>query len=319
MIELVFANLKFKTLLTLCRSFVRDAQKKDRQMITTPRHTLPLNIPTGTAVMVVGDVHGQADALERLLTHFGKITTPGLKRHLVFLGDLIDRGPDSRRCLDLALNRSADLARADDVTLLPGNHELMLRDAFLSVHSPDDAKLAKGGQSWMLNGGIAFLEQTIGQLGGDPKDMLARFEATLPLSQSFVDMVDSWPSHITFGDTVLVHAGVRPDVSIEESVAPSHGEHIGDNTHWAWIRDAFLLWDNGFTFQDGRSAFVVHGHSIPLPARNPDNMQDPDNLWNILAKPQYNRLCLDAGAAKSSGVGGAVLVENAARVVFSPC
>lgn len=226
-------------------------------MITTPRHTLPLNIPTDTAVMVVGDVHGQADALEHLLAHFGKITTPGLKRHLVFLGDLIDRGPDSRRCLDLALVHSADMAKADDVTLLPGNHELMLRDAFLSVHTPDDANLAKGGQSWMLNGGIPFLEQTIGELGGDPKDMMARFEDSLGLSCSFVDMIDSWPSHITFGDTVLVHAGVRPDVCIEQSVAPSHGEHISNKKHWAWIRDPFLLWDNGFIFQDERSAFVV--------------------------------------------------------------
>lgn len=288
-------------------------------MIVTPRHTLPLNIPADTAVLVVGDVHGQADALENLLHHFRKITTSGLKRHLVFLGDLIDRGPDSKRCLELALNHAADIARADDITFLPGNHELMLRDAFLSMEHPDDAKLAKGGQSWMLNGGIAFLQQTIGELDKDPQVMLSRFEHALGLSQPFVEMVESWPSHITIGDTVLVHAGVRPDVSIEESVAPSHADHISNNTHWAWIRDAFLLWNNGFSFQDGRSAFVVHGHSIPMPARNPDNMQDPDNLWNILAKPEYNRLCLDAGAAKSSGVGGAVFVENAARVVFSPC
>ncbi len=76
-----------------------------------------------SAYDVIGDVHGHADALERLLGAMGHVATNGVYRHpersVVFVGDLIDRGPDQIRTLDIA-RRMVDAGAAHMVL---GNHE----------------------------------------------------------------------------------------------------------------------------------------------------------------------------------------------------
>ena len=53
-------------------------------------------------LLVIGDVHGRAGALERMLGHLAALPARGGGRDLVFLGDLIDRGPGSLRAVRLA-------------------------------------------------------------------------------------------------------------------------------------------------------------------------------------------------------------------------
>lgn len=77
-----------------------------------------------TAYDVIGDVHGHAGALERLLVAMGYRETDGAYRHperrVVFLGDLIDRGPDQLRTLDIARR----MVEAGSALMVLGNHEL---------------------------------------------------------------------------------------------------------------------------------------------------------------------------------------------------
>lgn len=95
------------------------------------------------ALFVVGDVHGQHDALVDTLNAFGKIKTPtGVTRHLVFLGDLIDRGPRSFDCLNITLSDDvAERAKADAVTRLLGNHELLFLDTLRHALNGDATTL----------------------------------------------------------------------------------------------------------------------------------------------------------------------------------
>ena len=79
-------------------------------------------------LFVIGDVHGQAQALAAALNTIAAIPRAGNRRRLVFLGDIVDRGPHSLDAIKLTMS-AADRVDADDVVLLPGNHELMLLDA----------------------------------------------------------------------------------------------------------------------------------------------------------------------------------------------
>lgn len=101
-------------------------------------------------LFVIGDVHGQAGALGAALDEIGRIPGTGLPRRLVFLGDLIDRGPDSLGAVRLAMG-AADRAKVDAVTLLPGNHELMLIDGLLA---PQEFM-----GDWLDNGGDAVIRE----------------------------------------------------------------------------------------------------------------------------------------------------------------
>src|SRR5687768_12008634 len=94
--------------------------------------------PTSTGPIAIGDIHGRLDRLNRLLG-----TLPP-DRKLVFLGDYIDRGPDSRGVIDRLLR----LSRLRDCVLLCGNHEDMLLNALDGAYEGADS-------DWLRNGGDA--------------------------------------------------------------------------------------------------------------------------------------------------------------------
>lgn len=79
------------------------------RLLSTPWFVTPGTLGEGVQLFAVGDVHGQGRALENALARIH--TTPRLadERVVLFLGDLIDRGPDSFACLDMA-RHAAELA-----------------------------------------------------------------------------------------------------------------------------------------------------------------------------------------------------------------
>ena len=83
---------------------------------------------------MIGDIHGHLDPLERLLGTLGYRSVDGVWRHptrtVAFIGDLVDRGPDSASVIERAIRIGAPF---DKVTLLIGNHE----ECFLSALSGD--------------------------------------------------------------------------------------------------------------------------------------------------------------------------------------
>jgi serine/threonine protein phosphatase 1 len=103
-------------------------------------------VPQGQHIYAIGDIHGRSDLLALLLD---KITADAAqskdaeRRTLIFLGDYIDRGHDSRRVVDMLLG---ELPQGFDVHFLKGNHEAIMLD-FLE----DPSFLGQ----WLANGADA--------------------------------------------------------------------------------------------------------------------------------------------------------------------
>lgn len=202
------------------------------------------SLPQGQLIYAVGDIHGRADLLAALLA---KIASDVARREgadrrtLVFLGDYIDRGPDSREVIDLLLT---GLPGGFDAHFLKGNHEAIMLD-FLE----DPSFLAQ----WLANGADATLRSYGVDVAGlvrksaTPEAWRRAFLASLP--EAHRDFFDTLELAVSFGDYLFVHAGLRPGVPLEAQ----------DPMDLVWIRGPFLKSDEDF------GKIVVHGHT-PTPA-----------------------------------------------------
>ncbi len=178
------------------------------------------------ATWAIGDVHGCLDKLRRLWAEIG----PGPGDRVVFLGDLIDRGPDSRGVLSFV--REAN-RHGVSVVALRGNHEQMCLD-WHTTRAP------AAWSMWRTNGGRDTLESY-----GVP------VEGGVPLGDLPPDdiaFLASMPRLYREGAVVFVHAGLRPGVPLERQ----------DPDDLIWIRDAF------YRNADQVPHRVVFGHT-PFP------------------------------------------------------
>ncbi len=87
---------------------------------------LPFGPSPEKEIFAVGDIHGRADLLAALIEEAAREPKRREKRAIVFLGDLVDRGPDSLGAIDLAIG-AAERIGADEGIALMGNHEAMMR------------------------------------------------------------------------------------------------------------------------------------------------------------------------------------------------
>ena len=207
---------------------------------TPPRPGAPAFVPPGTRVYAVGDVHGEALALSRVL---GRIREDAgdaqeVRKILVMLGDYVDRGPDSRQVIDLLLN---DPAPGFETRFVRGNHDAWML-AFLDNPSLGFEWLSAGGQATLLSYGASAPP------GPRTATRLAllrdEFERLLPpRHREFLEAL--LPYHVE-GDYAFVHAGVRPGVPIDRQ----------RESDLLWIRDRFLA------APDDHGAIIVHGHTV---------------------------------------------------------
>lgn len=202
-------------------------------------------MPAGAVAYAIGDVHGRPDLVRRLLDRIvdDAATRRAQRRLIVFLGDYVDRGPDSAGVIDLLLEGPP---AGFEARYLMGNHEdFMLR--FLAGEPL--------GELWAMNGGDATLA-SYGIRIGDPRFhrdgwqgiRRALVERLPERHRRFLDTLSL--SHRE-GDVLFVHAGIRPGVAIADQTADD----------LLWIREEFL---------DSRrdlGVLVVHGHT---PARRPE-------------------------------------------------
>ncbi|MGJ4899128.1 metallophosphoesterase family protein [Bradyrhizobium oligotrophicum] len=168
----------------------------------------------------VGDVHGCLDQLQRLIELCEREAgAQGAK--FIFLGDYVDRGPDSRGVIDYLI----DLQKwsPDEIICLRGNHE----DLLLAALEGEDAEL-----NWRQNGAHSTLKSY-------------RVTAPRELPAKHIDWIRSLPLFHDDGQRYFVHAGVHP-------ARPLHQQRPRD---LLWIREPFLSSDTDF----GR--FIVHGHT----------------------------------------------------------
>lgn len=219
----------------------------------------PARAPEGARIYAIGDVHGRFDLMGRLLRLIEDDAArprpgqPAPRRiAVVFLGDYLDRGPQSREVVERLMQgapESGPLAGADWICL-KGNHEEQ------AVRFIDDVS---AGAPWCRNGALATLHSYAGAIpDGQESDMAALqllWSRTLP------------PAHLRFlarlpvmhreGDYLFAHAGIRPGVAIEDQ----------EPADLLWIRDDFL--------HDPRplGAVVVHGHTPgPVPEVRPNRI-----------------------------------------------
>lgn len=145
--------------------------------------------------IVIGDVHGHYDALMSLL----EAIAPDRDDEVYFLGDLIDRGPDSAKVVEFVIQQGYPCLR--------GNHEQMLLDAVGDGYISNSLL-----QTWLYSGGY---------------HTLLSYEHKIP--QEHLKWFQALPTYLDLGDIWLVHAGVHPDIPLSQQTAEQ----------FCWIRDEF--------------------------------------------------------------------------------
>ena len=194
----------------------------------------------GRLVYAVGDVHGYAGPLRRLLedvTADARASRPAERPLLVFIGDYVDRGPDSKGAIDLILE--AEAAGVFDVVALKGNHE----DALIRfLAEPDYAP------AWIGGWGETTLP-AYGVATPSAYDVAACEAAQARFAAAFPDEHRAFLGRLelscTVGDYHFVHAGVRPGLALEAQA----------ERDLMWIRYDFLECEDDF------GKVIVHGHT----------------------------------------------------------
>jgi serine/threonine protein phosphatase 1 len=192
-------------------------------------------------VYAVGDVHGCYELLKALLADITRDLgerARGRRPILIFLGDYVDRGPDSHKVVEAMvwLQRRSDL----EVHLLKGNHEQALLDF---IERPEE------GAGWLTYGG----QETLAAYGVEPPGpyaeagamALARDALLARMPAAHLRLLQRLELMAAVGDYCFVHAGVRPGTPLSAQL-----EH-----DLLWIRQPFL------EAEGPHEKVVVHGHT----------------------------------------------------------
>ncbi|MBY3155330.1 hypothetical protein HFO56_23690 [Rhizobium laguerreae] len=190
----------------------------------------------------IADTHGESALLMKLLSFLQRhARTRGAQARYTFLGDLVDRGPDSKGCVELAIRT---IERHEGSVLLLGNHEYMMLDALDS-----NGKSELSG-SWAINGGMDTVESYMGKL-----DIHGLFPALKTTYKHHIDAMRSASLSVERHGLIAVHAGVDPHMEFAcQGVEILSG--IRDMKPGSDFRERFL--DN----VNGQARPVIHGHTI---------------------------------------------------------
>lgn len=199
-------------------------------------------------VFAIGDVHGMIDLARKAEARIAADPDFDPATSLIlYLGDLVDRGPESAFLLDWLLVRSKTGAER---MFLRGNHEEMM-EAFLSDPSQHMNWLDFGGYETLNSYGIMQSHRKLHQMR--PKELTVLLQTTIAESHRrfIAQTVDALESD----DFLFVHAGVVPGVPIDKQTRDD----------FLWARDRFMAHKDGF------EKIVVHGHTpVPEPLYSHD-------------------------------------------------
>jgi serine/threonine protein phosphatase 1 len=203
------------------------------------RSTRSHAIPEGERVYAIGDIHGRLDLLDRLIALIDEDSRGrgAADTLIIFLGDLIDRGPDSRGVVERAMELAAG---PGNIRFLMGNHEEVFLRAIRGDLRALRLLLRIGGEETILSYGID--PETYRTL--DFEGLAAALGQIVP--EAHEAFLSAFEQKIEVGDYLFVHAGIRPGIDIGEQ----------SPTDMRWIRDEFLR------HRDSYDKLVVHGHSV---------------------------------------------------------
>ena len=205
-----------------------------------PKPPVTPHVPENHRIYSIGDIHGRADLLEQL---HEKIKTDAKtytgKKTIVYLGDYIDRGEQSRQVIETLLSNPLEDFNAIH---LQGNHEKAMLD-FIEYPGAAAAWLTFGGRETLNSYGIPLAHIPSKR---EVAHLARQLDENLPDEhRTFMNnCLESWQC----GSYFFVHAGIRPGVALDK-------QKIEDKL---WIREDFL----GSTTNHG--TIVVHGHSTNL-------------------------------------------------------
>lgn len=208
-------------------------------------------------IYAIGDIHGQRSMLEDALALI-EGDGAGPQDEVIFLGDYVDRGPDSRGVIEML---SSGRTEGRNWTCLMGNHDRMFR-RYIHDGTIHDANV-KSGIPWPHRrmGG----KTTVQSYGVNPDDardpgqVFAETRAAVP--QSHLDLLDSLELYAERGPLLFVHAGIRPGLALD---AQTEDDLV-------WIRDAFHAHEGPHPW------LVVHGHTALEQACHFGNRIDLDS------------------------------------------
>lgn len=189
-----------------------------------------------STVYAIGDVHGRADLLSSLIDFIGKHSEDnGIEPRVFFLGDIVDRGPDSREAMEIVCDI---LKRWPESRLLLGNHDQLFLDAMTSQTYVD---------KWFEDyGGRKTLASYLGEGTHYWPDEIAGIGKRFP---ELLSVLRNAPTILSCGNYVFVHAGIDPKLPLEKQ-----------------DRNVLLQVRSKFTDLVGMlSHVVVHGHSRQTP------------------------------------------------------
>ena len=187
----------------------------------------------------IGDIHGRLDLLDDILQRIeaDDAKRPEAKTTIVFLGDLVDRGPQSAQVVERLRRYRPEFA---STVFLMGNHEEVL----LRIVGGETEVIG----DWLKFGGA----ECVRSYGVDPADLQCRSPSDVPrilrqaIPKEHLKFLASFVDTASFGRYLFVHAGIRPGVSLSHQIPQD----------LRWIRQPFLENDS----DHGR--VVVHGHTI---------------------------------------------------------
>jgi len=273
--------------------------------VVVDRHSfaLPRSAAAEVEIFAIGDIHGRADLLDALLEEAQREPRRAPRRAVVFLGDLVDRGPDPLGAIDLAIGAGERIGAEESIALM-GNHETMMRLALDPTTPLADAIDALEG--WVANGGGPTIAQFADPKAAPPtpQGLVGAIRAALP--PRIAKWLEGLRPHWRSGEILFVHAGVNPRVELDEFLAAPWNAplwRLDENRHWAWVRWPFL--DHAPGPEGWSGLFVVHGHT-PNDAR--PHASHADQIKNF-------RLNLDAGSGLTGVAEMAIIRGDRAEVV----
>lgn len=206
--------------------------------------------PDGVCLYAVGDIHGRMDLLARLVEQIDADAAQlpeGVKPQIIFLGDYIDRGLQSRDVIEYFASGALD--RYDPVFLLGNHEEALLR--FLQEVNFGTQWTRFGGGETLYSYGFAppnsrtslHSHEEMAKVREAWNKLWTEFRERLP--EHHLTFLQSLKPYHVAGDYLFVHAGLRPGLSLNEQ----------SQRDMLWIREEFL--DDAAAFDH----LIVHGHT----------------------------------------------------------
>lgn len=214
-------------------------------------HYLDAKGPEGMRVYAIGDIHGHLELLTEMHARIAQEIARDKPEdwRIVHLGDLVDRGPDSRGVIDFLIAAAKHDSRN---IVLTGNHDVGFLD-FLAEPDPESLFARHGGRETAMSYGVDLKTSDAAGLWHSHRALAAA------VPDSHLRFLRTLPRSISFGDFFFCHAGIRPGIALENQ----------DPDDLIWIRNEFL------NHPGLHPKVVVHGHT---PQAEPEVMANRVNV-----------------------------------------